>query len=99
MQKVEEDPTWYDKPYSLQQADMYAMAAEKQMEIKSGIVPLMDDVKDTSKDTSEMTPDQLGKLPLAIQQLSNAADKASKLGNTKLYNVINAKIDSLIKEI
>jgi hypothetical protein len=41
MQKVEEDPYWYDKPFSEQQADVYAMAEEKQDQIKSSIVPIM----------------------------------------------------------
>jgi hypothetical protein len=97
MQKVEEDPMWYDKPYSLKQADMYAMAAEKQMEIKSGIVPLMNDVTDTSTPAEEA--DNLGKLPLAIQQLSLAAERANKAGNAKLFKVLNDKINNLLAEI
>jgi hypothetical protein len=41
MQKVEEDATWYDKPFSQQRADVYAMAEVKLNEIRSGLVPIM----------------------------------------------------------
>jgi hypothetical protein len=97
MQKVDEDATWYDKPVQLQRADVYALALEKQMQIKSGIVPLMDDVEDTSTPAEEA--DNLGKLPLAIQQLSLAAERANKAGNAKLFKVLNDKINNLLSEI
>jgi hypothetical protein len=97
MQKLEENPQWYELPFSQQQADVYAMAAEKQMEIKSGIVPLMDDVSEPGSAAEEA--DNLGKLPLAIQQLSLAAERANKAGNAKLFKVLNDKINNLLAEI
>lgn len=97
MQKLEENPKWYELPFSQQQADVYAMAAEKQMEIKSGIVPLMDDVSEPGSAAEEA--DNLGKLPLAIQQLSLAAERANKAGNAKLFKVLNDKINNLLAEI
>jgi hypothetical protein len=39
--KVEEDATWYDKPFNVQKAEVYALAAEKQAEIRAGVVPIM----------------------------------------------------------
>jgi hypothetical protein len=97
MQKIEENPLWYDLSFSQQQADVYALAAEKQLQIKSGLVPLMDDVQDTSTPAEEA--DNLGKLPLAIQQLSLAAERANKAGNAKLFKVLNDKINNLLAEI
>jgi hypothetical protein len=41
MQKVEEDATWYDKPFNIQRAEVYAMAAEKQAQIRQSLVPLI----------------------------------------------------------
>lgn len=41
MQKVDEDATWYDKPVQVQRADVYALAAQKLVQIQAGIVPLM----------------------------------------------------------
>jgi hypothetical protein len=96
MQLVDADATWYDKPVQIQRADVYALAMAKQMEIKSGIVPLMDDSDAT---TPAMEADNLGKLPLAIQQLSLAAERANKSGNAKLFKVLNDKINNLISEI
>jgi hypothetical protein len=98
MQKVDEDAGWYDKPVQQQRADVYALAAEKQMEIKSGLVPLMDDMSDTASTPAEEA-DNLGKLPLAIQQLSLAAERANKAGNAKLFKVLNDKINNLLAEI
>ena len=40
-QKVEEDATWYDKPFNVQRAELYTMAAEKQAQIRIGLVPIM----------------------------------------------------------
>jgi hypothetical protein len=48
MQKVDEDAGWYDKPVQQQRADVYALAAIKMAQIQAGLVPLMDDVDDTS---------------------------------------------------
>jgi hypothetical protein len=96
MQKVDEDASWYDKPVQQQRADVYALAAEKQMQIKSGLVPLMDDVSDSS---SSLDEDNLGKLPLAVQQLSLAAERANKSGNTELYQMLTDKINNLISQI
>jgi hypothetical protein len=48
MQKVDENAGWYDKPVQQQRADVYALAAIKMAEIQSGLVPLMDDVEDSS---------------------------------------------------
>ena len=96
MQKVDEDARWYDKPVQQQRADVYALAAEKQMQIKSGLVPLMDDVSDSSSSPDE---DNLGKLPLAVQQLSLAAERANKSGNTELYQMLTDKINNLISQI
>jgi hypothetical protein len=48
MQKVDEDAGWYDKPVQQQRADVYALAAIKMAEIQSGLVPLMDDVEESS---------------------------------------------------
>jgi hypothetical protein len=98
MQKVDEDAGWYDKPVQQQRADVYVLAAEKQMEIKSGLVPLMDDMSDTASTPAEEA-DNLGKLPLAIQQLSLAAERANKAGNAKLFKVLNDKINNLLAEI
>jgi hypothetical protein len=97
MQKLEENPQWYELSFSQQQADVYALAAEKQAQIQSGLVPLMDDVEDTSTPAEEA--DNLGKLPLAIQQLSLAAERANKAGNAKLFKVLNDKINNLLAEI
>ena len=41
MQKFDEDATWYDKSVQVQRADVYALAAVKQAEIQSGLVPIM----------------------------------------------------------
>jgi len=41
MQKVDEDASWYDKPVQQQRADVYALAADKQAKIQSGLVPIM----------------------------------------------------------
>ena len=41
MQKVEEDASWYDKPFAIQRAEVYALAAEKLAQIQAGIVPIM----------------------------------------------------------
>ena len=98
MQKVDEDAGWYDKPVQQQRADVYALAAEKQMEIKSGLVPLMDNMSDTASTPAEEA-DNLGKLPLAIQQLSLAAERAGKAGNTELFKTLNDKINNLLGEI
>jgi hypothetical protein len=68
------------------------------MEIKSGLVPLMDDMSDTASTPAEEA-DNLGKLPLAIQQLSLAAERANKAGNAKLFKVLNDKINNLLAEI
>jgi hypothetical protein len=48
-------------------------------------------------DLSEV--DQIGKLPLAIQQLSLAAQRASDTGNVSLAARLNKKIDELLKSV
>jgi hypothetical protein len=42
MQLAEQNPQWYLKPQAEQRSDLYALAAEKEKEIKAGIVPLID---------------------------------------------------------
>jgi hypothetical protein len=96
-QKVEEDATWYDKPFNVQRAELYTMAAEKQAQIRAGIVPIMDNMSDSG--ASDEDSDNLGKLPLAIQQLSLAAERAGKAGNTALFKTLNDKINNLLGEI
>ena len=41
MQKVDEDASWYDKPVNIQRADVYALAAQKEAQIRVGLVPIM----------------------------------------------------------
>ena len=46
-----------------------------------------------------MGGDELGKLPLAIQQLALAITRAEESGDLALSKQIGDKIDSLLKEI
>ena len=43
--------------------------------------------------------DTLGKIPLALQQLALARERASTAGDTTLSNKIGDKIEELLKEI
>ena len=43
--------------------------------------------------------DNLGKLPLAMQQLGLAASRANETGNVKLAKLIEAKMLELVKSI
>jgi hypothetical protein len=57
----------------------------------------MDNMSSSSE--SDNDSDNLGKLPLAIMQLSLAAERASKAGNTALFKTLNDKINNLLGEI
>lgn len=52
---------------------------------------------DDDEELSEL--DQIGKLPLAIQQLSLAAQRASDTNNAALASRLNKKIDELLKSV
>lgn len=41
----------------------------------------------------------LGKIPLALQQISLAAVRAKQIGDVKLADKLNAKVDELLKSI
>ena len=96
MQLVAEDGMWYELPIEVQRADVNALAQAKLSEINSGIVPIMDG--QSSNSPAEET-DNLGKLPLAVQQLSLAAERANKSGNIKLYQMLTDKINNLLGQI
>jgi hypothetical protein len=44
-----------------------------------------------------MSSDDVGKIPLALQQLTLAATRAAELGNTKLAASINKKVNELLE--
>jgi hypothetical protein len=97
---MNDNPDWVGLPYEIQLADVTAMAAAKLAEINSGLVPLMQD-KQPAADTASDAPTSisLDRLPLAVMQLSLAAQRAKESGNTAMEKAVNDKLNSLINKL
>lgn len=90
------NPDWITLPYEQQVMQLNAMAEAKIAEINQGIVPLMDGAGSGNNATPE---DALGKLPLAVMQLSLAAERAKDSGNEPLFTAVNQKLNDLLEKI
>jgi hypothetical protein len=82
-------PNFYELERSRQQAVIDAKISEYQGGTQGG-PDFLDSVNQQ---------DSLGKLPLALQQLALARERAKNSGDTDLYNAIGRKMDDLLEKI
>lgn len=91
-QAIDEDPDFAERPLKEQKAKMQAYAQEQIAAADAARIQMPDD-------TSETETDIIGKIPLAVQQLSLAATRAQEAGNTALAATITAKINQLLGQV
>lgn len=99
---IDEDPKFAEKPLKEQKATMLKYADEILGKLDTS-KKIIDDLALGEPDTEPVTEpgasddlDNIGKLPLAIQQLTLAATRAGELGNTALAARLNKKVDELL---
>jgi hypothetical protein len=93
---LDEDPDFAGKPLKDQKAKLLTYAIE--------ITNKLDTAKQIVADVNAgaaggATSDIIGKIPLAVQQLSLAATRASDAGNTALAASITQKINQLLGQV
>lgn len=95
---VHENPEFANEDLTVQKAKMdeYAKAQIAANDIATGII---NDVNNQPEPVVDAEVDILGKVPLAIQQLSLAATRAEEAGNIPLKNQILKKVDTLLATI
>lgn len=89
---IDEDPDFSERPLKEQKAKMQAYAQEQIAAADAARIQM-------PGDTSETETDIIGKIPLAVQQLSLAATRAQEAGNTTLAATITAKINQLLGQV
>lgn len=89
---IDEDPDFAERPLKEQKAKMQAYAQEQIAAADAARIQM-------PGDTSETETDIIGKIPLAVQQLSLAATRAQEAGNTALAATITAKINQLLGQV
>jgi hypothetical protein len=97
---INENPDWVALPFDIQLMDVTAMAEAKMGEINAGIVPLMQDtapVMDAPVDAPASI--SLDRLPLAVMQLSLAAQRAKDSGNDAIAKTVTDKLNALLNKI
>lgn len=95
---IEEDEGFAEKPLKDQKAVMLAYALEivASQEVE---IPDMDDAGLDGNGQPKVNEDNIGKIPLAVQQLSLAASRAAEAGDTATAETIKAKINQLLAKL
>lgn len=98
-QLIKKDPQWSSKSFETQMAEVNALAEAKVKEINSGVVPIMDGSSSAPGAATGGDTIDLDRVPLAIMQLSLAAQRAKESGNDAMASVVNDKLNSLLAKI
>lgn len=94
---LDENPDFAGKPLKDQKAKLLAYAKEITAALDSAKAIISDVIpNDANQGGNTTDTDQIGKLPLAIQQLSLGATRATEAGNPELAARLNKKIDELL---
>ncbi len=95
---LDEDPDFAGKPLKDQKAKLLTYAKEITAALDSAKAIIADVIPDDANQggANNADTDQIGKLPLAIQQLSLAATRAVEAGKPDLAARLNKKIDELL---
>lgn len=95
---LKEDDKFADKEYDEQMDKMKEYAQEKIVEMNSAGATKVKAMADMPSDSASVS-DQLGKIPLALQQLALARERANTAGDTELFNSLGNKMDELLSDI
>lgn len=95
---LDEDPKFAGLPLKDQKAKLlvYAKEITALLDSAKAIIAETDSEDDLNQGGGNTDTDQIGKLPLAIQQLSLAATRAVEAGKPDLAARLNKKIDELL---
>lgn len=100
---IDEDKDFANKPLKDQKAVMKKYADEVLSELDSTakVISMIPDEEPEEDNEPQQGNDidQIGKLPLAIQQLSLAASRTVEAGNQQQARRLNNKIDELLKSV
>lgn len=98
-ESIDEDANFLSKDLQVQKDILINKAETKENEISSN--PVNDLINSITPDNlgGVSNNDTLGKIPLALQQLALARERANTAGDTVLSNKLGDKIEELLKEI
>lgn len=101
---IDEDPTFTQKKLK-EQKDKMTEYAKEVLGALDTAKKIINNIPDEEMEAAEEQGgggnelDQIGKLPLAIQQLSLAATRATESGDQALAKRLNKKVDELLKSV
>jgi hypothetical protein len=99
---ISENPNFFELDFEVQKEQLIQKAKDKEAEMKATSpekTAVNDILADDNNGGGAIVADNLGKLPLALQQLALASTRAKESGNTKLSLMIDNKMKELVKEL
>lgn len=94
---IQKNENFIDKPLDVQVLELQEMAKKIELDIKEKVIDITEALLPDNSGGAEA--DALGKLPLALQQLALARERADKAGDAVLAAKIGKKMDVLLKAI
>lgn len=98
---VSENKGFFGLDFTEQKKQLIQKAKDKANDIAKAATPEQSAVDDILNDNGggAIVADNLGKLPLALQQLALASTRAKESGNNKLSAMIDSKMKELVKSL